>query len=64
MPRVANPLNLLDGWKDNPGAFARPGPAPAPPLPLKFTCNGCGKQVPPEVTKCPHCRELLYPRTK
>lgn len=57
----ANPLTLLAGYKQNPDAFARPGPPPAEPLPLKFTCSECGETVHPDASRCSRCRAKLWP---
>lgn len=51
-------LSLTQGWKRNPEAFARPGPPPKPPLPLKFTCRGCGSRVDPETGVCSGCKKI------
>jgi len=48
-------LQLLPDYLRNPEAFARPGPPSAPPLPLKFTCRGCGSTVDPENGVCHGC---------
>jgi hypothetical protein len=56
----ANPLSLLRYYKRNPEPFARPGPPPAPPLPLKFTCAKCGEKVHPDAVRCSRCRAPLW----
>jgi hypothetical protein len=56
----ANPLTLLAGYKRNPDAFARPGPPPQPPLPLKFTCKACGREVAPNASRCGWCGEQMW----
>lgn len=54
-------LDLTSGYRalapDDPGGFGRPGPPPAEPLPLKFTCAKCGETVHHAATQCSRCRE-------
>lgn len=53
---VATLSGLLDAYRqlppDESGGFARPAPPPTPPLPLKFTCRGCGGTVDVDTGVC------------
>lgn len=61
---MVNTSFLLDGWKNNPEAFARSSAQigtviPRRTEPVKFTCKECGVSVLPQMTKCPDCRAFL-----
>jgi hypothetical protein len=55
----ANPTSMLRYYRRGYDGFVRPGPPPAPPLPLKFTCGGCGRTAHPDWVRCPDCGEAF-----